>query len=396
MTRAKVVRKAYLKRLFELSSQRDCIKIVTGSRYCGKSTLLRQYRDYLVQNGVPAEQIILIGLEDHTDDVVNAVQLESFVKSQIKADDSYLLIDDIHLVPDADTALANLRDRSGLDIVAVLPYADVEAYQPRLQAIGKHELIKILPFSFKEFLAAYPVSDEHGYGERFEQYISAGGSPFTDVGGDPKDAFMVSEGVFNLILNWDIGSQTKIDIAAISRLAIHIFNNVGTTTTLSALRQNSNVTDQRTVEKYLKYLIEYGTVMRADSVDITDMHRLGVKAKYFAVDIRGNRGITPRGAISAPRQNVIDNIVYLELVRRGYEVYDGFYRGSDIGFYCLRGNEKLVVKSVLSVSDERAKGKEFKTFASCPGKKLLLTTDRGMNGMYNGVEYKNVISFLLE
>ena len=77
-------------------------------------------------------------------------------------------------------------------------------------------------------------------------------------------------------------------------------------------------------------------------------------------------------------------------------MYAGYYRGSDVGLYCVKDKEKMIVKTVFSVADDRAKGKDYKAFVAAPGKKVLLTSDRGMNGFYNGIEYKNIISFLLQ
>ncbi|WII09348.1 AAA family ATPase [Methanomassiliicoccales archaeon LGM-DZ1] len=395
MAHVEIIRRAYLQKLREMMEQRDTIKIITGSRYSGKSYLLCQFRERLVSMGIPEGDIIFVPLEDRQAEISNAVQLESYVKASAPQSGGFLLIDDIQMIPDVGAALCRLCDR-GLSIYAVLPYAATDQGAETVASLGKTEILNILPFSFKEFLDAYPISDEHGYGERFEQYIMLGGTPFIDIDANPKDSFILFEGVFNLILNWDIGMQTKIDTAAISRLAIYIFNNVSTITTLSALRQNSNVTDQRTVVKYIKYMIDYGMIMRADAIDLSDMRKLGVKAKYFVVNMRNSRGFTPRGPIGTQRENIIENLVFIELIRRGYEVYAGYYRGSDVGLYCVKDKEKMIVKTVFSVADDRAKGKDYKAFVAAPGKKVLLTSDRGMNGFYNGIEYKNIISFLLQ
>ncbi|WP_400218582.1 ATP-binding protein [Methanomethylophilus alvi] len=396
MSHPVVVRKAYLNRLYQLSTNRDVVKVISGNRYCGKSTLMSQFRDMLLNKGVPEPNIIYLDMSESMGTIDDSFQFTGLVKSRLSSEDAFLLVDDMNFVNNWDSAIKDLRERYRLNIYIVLPYATSEDYRGILDALGNYDVTTLYTFSFKEFLEAYPITDEHGYGERFEQYISIGGQPFMDMSMSQKDHFMISEGMFNLILNWDIGSRSRIDTVAISRLALYILNNIGNVTTLSALRQNSNVTDQRTVEKYLHYLLEYQTIMKAEAVDITDMRRLGVKAKYYTTDVRSIKGITPRGAFSVSRQATIENIVFLELVRRGYEVYAGFYRGNDIGFMAIRGGETIFVKSVLALSDERAKGKEFKAFASVPGKKYLLTTDRGMNGFYDNIEYKNIISFLLE
>lgn len=391
-----IIRKAYLGKLYQFSTDRNVLKIISGNRYCGKSTLLTQFRNMLVSRGVPESEVVYMDMSESIGTVDDSFQFTGLVKSRLSSDNAFLLVDDINFVNDWGSAIKDLRQRYNLNIYVVVPYALSEEHMPILEDLGNYDVTNIYAFSFKEFLEAYPITDEHGYGERFEQYISIGGQPFMDMGMSPKDYFMISEGMFNLILNWDIGSRSRIDTVAISRLALYILNNIGSVTTLSALRQNSNVTDQRTVEKYLHYLLEYQTIMKAEAVDITDMRRLGVKAKYYTTDVRSIKGITPRGTFNISRQSTIENIVFLELVRRGYAVYAGFYRGNDIGFMAVRGNETIFVKTVLSLSDDRAKGKEFKTFASVPGKKYLLTTDRGMNGFYDNIEYKNIISFLLE
>lgn len=396
MAHSVIVRKAYLTRLYQLSTDRSILKIISGNRYCGKSTLLAQFRDMLIGRGIPESDVVYMDMSESVGTVDDSFQFTGLVKSKLSSDNAFLLVDDMNFVNDWNDAIKDLRQRYNLNIYIVIPYALSEEYMPVLEGLGNYEVTNIYAFSFKEFLEAYPITDEHGYGERFEQYVSIGGQPFMDTGMSQKDHFMISEGMFNLILNWDIGSRSRIDTVAISRLALYIINNIGSVTTLSALRQNSNVTDQRTVEKYLHYLLEYQTIMKAEAVDISDMRRLGVKAKYYTTDVRSIKGITPRGAFSISRQSAIENIVFLELVRRGYAVYAGFYRGNDIGFMAVRGNETIFVKSVLSLSDDRAKGKEFKAFASVPGKKYLLTTDRGMNGFYDNIEYKNIISFLLE
>ncbi len=390
------IRRVCLGRLHQISADKGVLKVISGSRYCGKSTLLSQYRVLLTEDGVPESEILSIDMEDMWAEIGDQDRFLSFVKSKGLPEGSHILIDDANLVNGWNDAVGELRGTYGFNVCIVLPYADSEMYVGTLESLGDYDITTVRSLSFKEFLEVHPITDEHGYGERFEQYIAVGGQPFMELGMTPKDRFMVSEGMFNLILNWDIGSRSRIDTVAVSRLALYLVNNIGNVTTLSALRQNSNVTDQRTVEKYLRYLLEYQTIMKADAVDITDMRRLGVKAKYYTTDIRSASGNTPRGPFSVDRRATLENIVFLELVRRGYTVYAGFYRGIDVGFMAVRDGETIFVKSVMALSDEKAKGRDFKAFSSIPGKKYMLTTDRGMNGFYDGIEYKNIISFLLE
>ncbi len=390
------IRRTCLGRLRQVSADKGILKVISGSRYCGKSTLLSQYRDLLTEDGVPESEILSVDMETMWTEIGDQDRFLSFVKSKDLPEGSYLLIDDANLINGWDAAVGELRGTCGFNICIVLPYADSETYIGTLESLGDFDITAVRSLSFREFLEIHPITDEHGYGERFEQYIAVGGQPFMELGMSRKDRFMVSEGMFNLILNWDIGSRSRVDTVAVSRLALYLVNNIGNVTTLSALRQNSNVTDQRTVEKYLRYLLEYQTIMKADAVDITDMRRLGVKAKYYTTDIRSTSGNTPRGPFSVDRRATLENIVFLELIRRGYTVYAGFYRGIDVGFMAVKGGETVFVKSVMALSDEKAKGRDFKAFASVPGKKYMLTTDRGMNGFYNGIEYKNIISFLLE
>lgn len=125
------------------------------------------------------------------------------------------------------------------------------------------------------------------------------------------------------------------------------------------------------------------------------MRRLGVKAKYYLTDARMVSGSTPFGRIATDRLSVIENVVFVELTRRGYEVYAGFLRGVDVGLLAVKGEEKVYIKVILGLGDNKTNTREFKAFSSVPGRKIVLTTDRGVEGTFKNVEYRNVLSFLL-
>lgn len=260
MNDLKVIRRAYLGRLHDGLSDAGALKVITGYRYGGKSTLARQFRDMLIEGGMSESGIIYLELDDPAVNITDSLQFSSAVRSRATRPGMVLIVDDMQIISDWQIPVKELREELGLNVYVVLPFADSGVYDEQLKAVGPYTVVNLFPLSFKEFLEMHPISDEHGYGERFEQFISIGGQPYAKCEIPQQDFFMIGQGWFNITINWDIGRRSRIDTAAICRLTNYIVNNIGKVVTLSALRKNSNVTDQRTVVKYLDYLHDYSFI----------------------------------------------------------------------------------------------------------------------------------------
>lgn len=188
--------------------------------------------------------------------------------------------------------------------------------------------------------------------------------------------------------------MVKVDSYAIQRLALCIAESTGRITTISDLRERARITDQRTVDKYLDLLLDNMLFFRVDVVDISNGWRRGIKAKYYGIDIRSGKRIFKRGYIKLDQQHVIENIVYLELRRRGYKVSAGRFRSTDIGFVLEKDGRMEFLRLITSPDEDREEVK--RAFNAMRGAKTVLTIDRGINGVRGDTVFKNVISFLLE
>ena len=154
MSHPVVVRKAYLNRLYQLSTNRDVVKVISGNRYCGKSTLMSQFRDMLLNKGVPESNIIYLDMSESMGTIDDSFQFTGLVKSRLSSEDAFLLVDDMNFVNNWDSAIKDLRERYRLNIYIVLPYATSEDYRGILDALGNYDVTTLYTFSFKEFLEA--------------------------------------------------------------------------------------------------------------------------------------------------------------------------------------------------------------------------------------------------
>lgn len=194
-----IIRRSYLDRLAGLRDQRRIIKVICGFRYSGKSVILRQFRDELIRSGVSGSQIVFLDLDEMIGVVDNGKQLFEAVQDQA-GESPCVLLDGVQSVEGWQDGVREVRDRLRADVYLTLPPFLVIP-EGALDALGDAEVITVYPLSFREFLQRYPASDERGYVERFNEYLDLGGMPYCTIEMGRGNLRMMSDGVFNAILN---------------------------------------------------------------------------------------------------------------------------------------------------------------------------------------------------
>lgn len=386
----------------QLKSFKDkqLIKVITGIRRCGKSTLLHQFRNYLLENGVEEKQIIYINFEDFENR--NLLELDAFydfVKSRIiKGQRMYLFFDEIQQVPDFQKVIDSLYIQENIDIYITGSNSRLLSGELATLLSGRYVEIKMQPFSFKEFLQAV---DEKNLQTAYKRYVETSSFPYvTHLLDDTESINSYLEGIYNSILIKDIISRHKIaDVKMLQSVTEFIFDNIGLEVSskkiADTLTSAGRKVDSRTVESYLSALSESFIVYKTTRYNIKGKEHLKLLEKYYVCDIGLRRVLL--GKKSMDVGHILENVVYLELLRRKYKVYVGKVDDAEVDFVAMNENGNLYVQVSASVRDEKTLERELKPLRSIKDNypKILLTLDEDPTADYEGITKQNVLEWLV-
>ena len=409
----RIDRKEYLDFLVK-SKDRQIIKVVSGVRRCGKSTLFEIYKDFLLENGVAKNQIISINFEDMDyEELTDYKKLYEYIKSKMIGDKkNYIFLDEIQHVDKFEKVVDSLFIKENTDLYITGSNAYFMSSELATLLSGRYIELKMLPLSFKEYYQAKLEYEKLEQKENrtsktliqyYNEYIVNSSFPYTlQLDSDLKNIHEYLSGIYNSVLLKDIVARLKIsDVMRLESVVKYIFDNIGNLTSLSkianTLTSMGRKTDAKTIEKYIRGLTDSLLVHEVSRYNIKGKEFLSTLSKYYVTDlglrqmILGNRNIDTG--------HILENIIYLELLRRKGNVYVGQFDKNEIDFVVINSNEIEYYQVALTVLDENTLKRELDAFKNIKDNypKYLITLDDVMvNTGYDGIKIVNALEWLLE
>ena len=409
----RIDRKEYLDFLVK-SKDRQIIKVVSGVRRCGKSTLFEIYKDFLLENGVEKNQIISINFEDMDyEELTDYKKLYEYIKSKMIGDKkNYIFLDEIQHVDKFEKVVDSLFIKENTDLYITGSNAYFMSSELATLLSGRYIELKMLPLSFKEYYQAKLEYEKMEQKENrtlktliqyYNEYIVNSSFPYTlQLDSDLKNIHEYLSGIYNSVLLKDIVARLKIsDVMRLESVVKYIFDNIGNLTSLSkianTLTSMGRKTDAKTIEKYIRGLTDSLLVHEVSRYNIKGKEFLSTLSKYYVADlglrqmILGNRNID--------MGHILENIIYLELLRRKGNVYVGQFDKNEIDFVVINSNEIEYYQVALTVLDENTLKRELDAFKNIKDNypKYLITLDDVMvNTDYDGIKVVNALEWLLE
>jgi len=408
-----VPRPLYLQKLVSLRDKR-VIKVVTGVRRSGKSTLFRLFREHLLDNGVAPEQIVDLNMEDPAyRGLLDWEGLYDYINARLLPDKmNYVFIDEVQNVADFQRAADGLFIKDNVDLYLTGSNSRIQSGKWVTMLAGRYIKIQMLPLSFKEYISAV---GQDNLPQKFQKYLELGSFPQCLEFSEKDDVKSYLESIYNTIILKDVAESNNIrDISRLERIVTFMADNIGKETSANNIAEtmsgNAAVMNVRTVEKYLKALCDSYILYRADRYDVRGKKLLKTLNKYYIVDT-GLR-YTLLGDKKTDTGRMLENIVYLELTRRNRKVYIGKmdvpsveknesgavtrkYVSREIDFVVEGSNGTEYYQVSQSVLDPKTLEREL---AAVPdhNPKYLLTLDQLPVNSHNGIRQINLIDWLLE
>ena len=397
-----IQRQEYLDKLIELKDK-DVIKIITGIRRCGKSTLLELFIDYLKNNGIAEDQIIHLNLEDPDLEFETYKDLYKYIKDRLnKNKKNYVFIDEVQNVDKFQKAVDGLYINKNVDLYITGSNAYLLSGELATLISGRYIEIKMLPLSFKEYLSAFDSNVDKQ--EKLLDYMRYGSLPQTVelLKTAPNATYDYIDGVFSTILYKDLMMRKKINNKLLLESIIkYILNNIGspisTKKISDTLTSMNRATSNHTVENYISALLEAYLIYKVDRFDVKGKETLSSGYKYYVVDTGFRENLLGKKA-SQDMGHTLENIVYLELLRRGYKVYTGKVDDLEIDFVAENTNGLEYYQVALTTRDDKTLERELKSLQKTGDfyPKYILTMDNDLDADYNGIRKINVIDWLLK
>lgn len=382
---------------------KDLIKAVTGVRGCGKSTLFDLFIDYLKKMGVKDEQIIKINLEDPDYNFVNYKDFYDFVNGKITKDKKYyVFLDEVQTVPLFQKAVDGLYIKKNVDVYITGSNAYLLSGELATLLSGRYVEIKMLPLSFKEYLSNFDNKEKSRY-EYFLDYTKFGGMPgnLSIIRDNVNSLDMYLKGIFTTVVYKDIMTRNNIsDKLLIESILKFIFDSIGspisTKKISDTLTSKGLSTSNHTVENYISAFLDSYLIYKAESFDVKGKNLLVRDYKYYVVD-QGLRSYLLGKRSDSDMGHILENIVYLELLRRGYTVYVGKVDDLEIDFVAQNRDGLRYYQVALSVRDEKVLERELRSLQRTGDHypKYLLTLDMDLRADYEGITKINVVDWLL-
>lgn len=403
-----VERKEYLERLLQWKDE-QVIKVITGIRRCGKSTLLMQYQTWLKANGVSADQIVSVNFEElEYEELLDYRKLYEYLKNHLcVGKKTYIFLDEIQKVAAFEKVVDSLYVKPDIDIYIIGSNAYMLSSDLATLLTGRYVEIKMLPLSFKEFLDITALDAEQGLTE----YLRDGGLPYIAVMNRTSEKVETYlEGIYNTVIVKDIeqrqarreresGKRKITDIALLKTIARYLASVIGSPVSMKSitdyLTSTGRKVSQNTVSDYVEALTESFIFYPVERFDIVGKQLLKVNNKFYMVDMGIRNHILPRKRYDLGF--TIENIVYLELSRRGGKVNIGKYGSTEVDFVTQKEGVLTYYQVTADMTAEETFEREMRPLRSIQDnyEKIVLTLDRFSLGNYDGIKVVNVIDWLL-
>ncbi len=403
---ALIQRPRYMEQLLKWKDK-HIVKILTGVRRCGKSTLFQMFKDHLLSQNVPAQNIITLNMEDpHNSDMLDWRKLYDYIDMRlVKGQKTYVFIDEIQMVPDFQRAADGLFINENIDLYLTGSNSHFQSGQWATMLTGRYIEIHVLPLSFKEYVCAYPFTDTKE--TMYQKYLETTGFPFAVAMRDDNDFDKVAirdyiTNIYNTIVLKDVVENKKIrDVSRLERVLHFIGDQAGKTTSIKRiadiLTSDGTKIDPHTVESYLDAFLDSYLLYKAKRYDIKGANILRTMDKYYMVDAGFLRIMLDKRPL-ADSGHLLENVVYLELLRRGYKVYVGKVAEKEIDFVVVGPNGPEYYQVAETVKDKNTFEREISVLDKIRdhNPKYLLTTDAFPETNHNGIMQINVFDWLLK
>lgn len=400
-------RPVYLNQLIAFKDK-EPVKVITGIRRCGKSSLLALYADYLKKQGVQEENILQMNFEDLKYDGLTYKELNNLVLEKLNntKEKVYFLFDEIQKVEKWELAINSIRLNSKADIYITGSNAYLLSSQLATYLSGRYVEVKMQPLSFVEFLDFYEFESHISKEEKFNTYLKFGGMPgLTMFKFDEQMVNQMLEGIFATVLTKDIIDRTEIKNPALLKKVIKFLaNNIGNNVSLNKIKntlisQNSVSKSIRPeiIDNYILALENAFVFYSVNRYDIKGKEYLKTQGKYYIVDL-GIRNYL-LGFRDRDRGHILENVVYMELLKRGYNVSIGKIQDKEVDFIATKSNEKKYIQVTETMTSEDTRTREVQPLKSINDnyEKIVLTTDNlFINTDDEGIKIINLIDWLLK
>ena len=398
--------------LNELNKWKDeqVIKVVTGIRRCGKSTLLEQFQMELVSNGISREQIIAVNFEAlEFEELLDYKKLYAYIVDRIVPDKkNYVFLDEIQMVNDYQKAVDSLFIRDNIDIYITGSNAYLLSGELATLLSGRYVEINMLPLSFAEYRSAKADGSDDA---AFADYLRLGGLPYIvmlDDANEKADTYL--EGIYNTIIIKDIeerqkrkdkgGKRNINDIALLKNIARFLASSVGNPVSIKSISDyitsSGRKVSQNTVSEYVSALVEPYIFYPVERYDVEGKQLLKQNQKYYISDLGLRRYMVTKKNYDLGFS--LENVVYLELKRRGYRINIGKVGSTEVDFVTEKNGSITYIQVTASMADEKTFEREMAPLKTIKDNhpKMILTLDRFTAGNYEGITVENVIDWLLE
>ena len=378
---------------------KQIIKVITGIRRCGKSTLMELFQTELRQSGVPDSQIIAVNLEDFANlELRDPMKLHAYILERAGNEKAYVFLDEIQNVKDFPPMIDSLFLRKNLDLYLTGSNAYMLSGELATHLSGRYVTIDMLPLSFAEFVAW--TGDNGDLSGKYRRYLETSFPYATELDGDKKAIDEYLSGIYHTVVLKDVVGRLKnADPMMLESILRFVYSSTGspisTKKIADTMASDGRKLDVRTVEKYLTAFVDSYIVYQAQRYDIRGRQYLKTLEKYYAVDI-GLRYFLLGGRY-ADTGHILENVIYLELRRRGYDVFVGKLDELEVDFVAVNQAGTLYVQVAATVRDENTLARELRPLQKIRDSyaKLILTLDDDPPADYEGIRRINALEWLI-
>lgn len=431
-THALINRPEYLNQLIEHKDV-DLVKIVTGIRRCGKSSLLNLFHKHLLNSGVSEDHIIHINLESlKYRNITNYTELYDYISKRIPSDcmedgesrvasqnatesynaskstKTYLIFDELQAVEDWQKAVESFRIDFNVDIYITGSNAYLLSSEFSTLLAGRYVEIRMLPLSFKEFLDFYSFPTSASTDEKFQKYLQFGGMPvLSEYKFNEARSMQALEGIYSTVILRDVLQRNeKADQIVLQKLMTFLCSTIGSTTSPNSISKSLRAEGDiekttvsvasKTVSDYIRMLKDAFIVYPVQRYDVQSKELLKTLGKNYVIDL-GFRNML-LGYRGTDRGHIIENVVFLELLRRDYRVYIGKVGNAEVDFVAEKPNEKIYVQVTESMQSPETRERELKPLRAIKDnyEKIVISMDHDYINSYDGIKAINLTDWLLK
>ena len=397
-----IFRENYVKKIMAFTDT-PFVKVLTGVRRCGKSTIMQMIMDELRKKGIPEERIVSYRFDSMEYDGMTAKQLYEMLKAKLSdIEKTYLFLDEVQEITSWEKTVNSINTDFNVDIYVTGSNSRMMSSEISTYLTGRYVSFRIFTLSFEEYLIFKKQYDEvEDIHKELVNYIKYGGFPAIHLQEYPLDnAYTIVRDIYNSTIFSDIVKRNQVrKVDQLERVVKFVFDNVGKTFSAKSIsdyiKSEHRTIDNETVYNYLEKLESAYILHRCSRYDVQGKELLKTQEKFYLADSSFKYSVLGYNDQSVAA--MLENVVYLELLRRGYEVCIGKTPNGEIDFIATRQNDKLYIQITKEIKSEKTEKREYDRLLEINDNypKYLLTTDDFAGGNYQGIKTMHVADFLL-